>query len=183
MFERFTHEARQVVIQAQQDAREHRVSHIGTEHLLLGLLADVDGAAGLVLARAGVRPADVRAAIGRLAGPDRGRDAAMLQSIGIDLDQVRAAVEESFGPGALDRCRSPRRMAGGHRPFSPRAKKVLELSLREALRLGHKHIGPEHILLGILREGGGLAALILTERGIELAELRRRVLIALGEAA
>jgi ATP-dependent Clp protease ATP-binding subunit ClpA len=73
------------------------------------------------------------------------------------------------------------RRAGG--PFSARSKKVLELSLREALRLRHNYIGTEHILLGLVREGQGLAALVLTEAGIGLADLRRRVEVAVRHAA
>lgn len=71
----------------------------------------------------------------------------------------------------------------GHIPFTPRAKKVLELSLREALRLHHNEIRTEHVLLGLLREGQGLAALLLVARGLSLDELRRRVLERLGNAA
>ena len=71
----------------------------------------------------------------------------------------------------------------GHVRFAPRAKKVLELSLREAIRLQHRHIGPEHILLGLISEGGALAAQILTESGVSLPELRRSTVAALDEAA
>lgn len=74
-----------------------------------------------------------------------------------------------------------RRYVGG--PFSPRSKKVLELALREAIRLRHHHIGTEHILLGLLREGNGLAALVLAEAGVDLDDLRRRVETALRTAA
>lgn len=105
-------------------------------------------------------------------------DAQALGSIGIDLDAVRRRVEETFGPGALDQTRhEPRR---GHLPFSPRAKKVLELSLRESLRRKGGYVGTEHVLLGILREGKGLAAMILADARIDrqaveaaLADLRR----------
>jgi ATP-dependent Clp protease ATP-binding subunit ClpA len=72
---------------------------------------------------------------------------------------------------------------GGHIPFVPRSKKVLELSLRESLRLRHKHIGSEHLLLGLLNEGEGLAAQILVESGLSLADLRDRTLRALRKAA
>lgn len=76
-----------------------------------------------------------------------------------------------------------RRRVAGHIPFTPRARKVLELSLREALRLRHNHIGTEHVLRGLLREGRGLAALLLAGRGLSLDELRRRVLERLDNAA
>lgn len=72
---------------------------------------------------------------------------------------------------------------GGHIPFVPRSKKVLELSLREAVRLRQNHIGPEHILLGLLREGTGLAAQLLVQMGVSLDDLRRRTLTALDAAA
>ena len=72
---------------------------------------------------------------------------------------------------------------GGHLPFTPRCKKVLEHSLREALRLRHNHIGTEHILLALGAEGEGLAAAILVEEGVALPDLRGRVLAALGKVA
>ncbi|MEU7908256.1 Clp protease N-terminal domain-containing protein [Actinoplanes sp. NPDC049118] len=111
-------------------------------------------------------------------------DAAALKAIGIDLDAVRRAIEENFGPGALRLPRNapPKRRGllgrftgGGHTPFSPRSKKVLELSLREAIRLKHNFIAPEHIMLGILREGQGLAVRILTDAEVDLARLREDV--------
>ncbi|MEV0005781.1 Clp protease N-terminal domain-containing protein [Micromonospora sp. NPDC050980] len=114
-------------------------------------------------------------------------DAAALREIGIDLAAIVARIEESFGPDALrEAAPRPRRWwrrrhDGGR--FSPRARKVLELSLREALRLRHRHIGTEHILLGLLREGDGLGAQVLTEAGADLDDLRRRVEAALREAA
>ncbi|WP_238453619.1 Clp protease N-terminal domain-containing protein [Micromonospora sp. ATA51] len=115
-------------------------------------------------------------------------DAAALREIGIDLAAIVARIEESFGPDALrEAVPAPRRRWGRRRyaggPFSPRSKKVLELSLREAIRLRHHHIGTEHILLGLLREGQGLAALVLTEAGVDLDDLRRRVETALRTAA
>lgn len=206
MFERFTPGAREVVIVAQDAARSLGHRHIGTEHLLLGLLRDADGVAGRALAGAGADYAGVVAGIERIeqkpAADLAEKDKAALRTIGIDLDRVRAAVEEAFGPGVLDSgprdetCTGPwwrrrqrqdqRRKQGaprGHIPFTPRAKKVLELSLREALRFKHDYIGTEHILLGMLREGQGLAGRILTEDGVELAQVRDLVLAELQRAA
>ncbi len=80
------------------------------------------------------------------------------------------------------RRRRPRR-SSSRVPFSSRAKKVLELALRESLALHHRHIGPEHILLALLREGRGLAASVLVAQVADLPEVRRRVLLAIGEAA
>ena len=90
-----------------------------------------------------------------------------LESLGISLEAVRQQVEEIIGQGGS----SP----SGHIPFTPRAKKVLELSLREALALKHDHIGTEHILLGLLRESSGLAARVLSDLEAQPAALRARV--------
>lgn len=170
MFERFTPAARRAVVDAQVEARQlgHRI--VGTEHLLLGLLADTDGLAARALHRFGVRPASVRAWIAQIVGQTPGArlDADALASIGIDLDAVRTRVEDAFGPGALDHPRRCRRGAQrGYMPVSPRAKKVLELSLREAVRRKTRSIGTEHLLLGILREGKGLAAGLLAQSGVD----------------
>ncbi|OKI61851.1 Clp protease N-terminal domain-containing protein [Micromonospora sp. CB01531] len=192
MFERFTDRARTVVRHAVDEARAEGRRPVGTEHLLLGVLADGDNLAVRLLAQAGVRAEDLRAAVARhTAGGVDGlgeADAAALREIGIDLAAIVARIEESFGPDALrEAAPPPRRRWGRRRPddgrFSPRAKKVLELSLREAIRLRHHHIGTEHILLGLLREGNGLAALVLTEAGADLDDLRRRVEAALRTAA
>jgi ATP-dependent Clp protease ATP-binding subunit ClpA len=181
MFERFTSQARNAVIGAQEEARRLGHDCVGTEHVLLGLLRG-EGVAARVLGDLGVTAAAVeREVLAYLRpGPFGAADAEALGAIGIDLDEVRRRLEASFGPGAL-RWRPGRRgrrrgpLPGGHIPFSPRAKKVLELSLREAIRLKHNHIGPEHILLGVVREGEGLAALVLTRLGVDLDAVRARV--------
>ena len=184
MFERFTDRARKAVTDAQVVARRLGHGHIGTEHLLLGLLEN-DGIAAQVLSGAGVTRAaverEILAEVGR--GPLGAGDAEALGAIGIDLDEVRRRMEASFGPGALQwhpdpGCRGARPRFG-HIPFTPRAKKVLELSLREALALKHRHIGTEHLLLGLLLEGEGLAMLVLTRLGAGPQLLRARVLDAL----
>ncbi|WP_446696837.1 Clp protease N-terminal domain-containing protein [Streptosporangium album] len=111
-------------------------------------------------------------------------DADALETIGIDLSVIREKVEAAFGPGALDR--PPLRdhrgglVSGRHLSFSSRAKKVLELSLREALALKHKYIGDGHILLGLLREGEGLASRVLADAGVDSAVLRQEVVRELG---
>jgi ATP-dependent Clp protease ATP-binding subunit ClpA len=140
MFERFTNRARRVIVLAQDEARLLNHDYIGTEHILLGLLADGEGIAALALDR-----------------------------IGIKLDTVRQQVEQIVGTGK-------QRTRSGHIPFTPRAKKVLELSLREAIRLGNNYIGPEHILLGLIREGEGVAAQILARLGGELPVVRTHVI-------
>jgi ATP-dependent Clp protease ATP-binding subunit ClpA len=91
-----------------------------------------------------------------------------LQSLGIRLDAVRQQVEEIIGRG--------QQAPSGHIPFTPRAKKVLELSLREAQKLGHNYIGTEHILLGLLREGDGVAAQVLVNLGADQNRVRQQVI-------
>jgi ATP-dependent Clp protease ATP-binding subunit ClpA len=127
MFERFSGQARHVVVSAQEEARELDHNYIGTEHLLLGLLVTSDGLA-----------------------------CASLTALGYTRDDVVAKVEEKIGRGKAT--------SGGHIPFTPRAKKVLELSLREALQLKHNYIGTEHILLGLIREGEGVGAQVLADK-------------------
>ncbi len=140
MFERFTDRARRVLVLAQEEARLLGHNFIGTEHLLLGLIHEGEGVA-----------------------------AQALQAMGIDLQAVRAKVEETIGQHeAAFQTASP--------PFTPRAKKVLELSLREALQLGHNYIGTEHILLGLVREGEGVAAEVVVSLGGDLPGVRRHVM-------
>src|ERR1700678_3546783 len=97
-----------------------------------------------------------------------GVGAKALESLGISLDAVRQQVEEIIGQG--------QQAPSGHIPFTPRAKKVLELSLREALQLGHNYIGTEHMLLGLVREGEGVAAQVLVSLGADLARVRQQVI-------
>ncbi len=141
MFERFTDRARQVMVLAQEEARMLDHSHIGTEHLLLGLLHEGEGVAARALA-----------------------------NLGVSLEAVRAQVDAMIGRG--------QRAPGGHIPFRPRAKKALELALRESLRLGDNYIGTEHILLGLIREGDGVAAQVLVELGASPERVRQQVLEA-----
>jgi ATP-dependent Clp protease ATP-binding subunit ClpA len=202
MFERFTQAARTAVVQAQAEARDLQHPFVGTEHLLLAMIADETSPIPAALHESGAEPAAVRDAIltrirtspaSTDPTPDAdAEDAAALKAIGIDLDAVRRAIEETFGPGALQLCRptEPKRRGlrrrlsgGGHLPFTRRAKKVLELSLREAIRLKHNFIAPEHILLGILRDGDGVAALALTDAGTDVAELRAGLTRSLNDQA
>lgn len=163
---------------------------------MLGLLVEGQGVGRRVLDGLGVTAEDVRAWIRQQVGegvdPVEPTDGEALRSIGIDVDEVRRAVEDAFGPGALERATARRRRRrlrswecggrctttsslSGRIPFSPRSKKVLELSLREAVRLGHGYIGTEHILLGLVREGEGLAATFLHRRGISADRVRAAV--------
>lgn len=139
MFTRFTSRARRAIVLGQEQARALRHDFIGTEHLLLGLLAEGEGIA-----------------------------AHALQQAGITLDAVRAEVAELIGCGEATPL--------GHIPFTPRAKKVLELALREAQHLGHNFIGTEHVLLGLIRETEGVAAQVLVKLGTDLTQLRETIL-------
>jgi ATP-dependent Clp protease ATP-binding subunit ClpA len=175
MFERFTKDARQAVTLAQEEARRLHHAHIGTEHILLSLLATGDKSGAEALRACGMEITDLRARVMRYVGSgEEGLDPEALAAIGIDLDQVRRATEASFGEGAL--APKSRRRPTGHIPFTSRAKKVLELSLREALLLKHNHISPGHILLGLIREGDGLACTVLVDAGADLKDLRADVI-------
>jgi ATP-dependent Clp protease ATP-binding subunit ClpC len=138
VFERFTERSRRVVVLAQEEARLLNHNHIGTEHILLGLLHEGEGVAGRVLT-----------------------------DLGVSLSEARDRVLDIIGRGEHE--------AHGHIPFTPRAKKVLELALREALELKEPYIGTEHILLGLVREGEGVGALVLIALGAPLDRVRRRV--------
>jgi ATP-dependent Clp protease ATP-binding subunit ClpC len=139
MFERMTDRARKVLVLSMEEARLFNHAHIGTEHLLLGLISEGEGVAASALA-----------------------------SFDVSLDKARRRVEQYVKVGPWP---SP-----GHIPFTPRAKKVLELSLREALELGHSYIGTEHLLLGLLREGPGIGARVIVALDVPLERVRAEVL-------
>jgi ATP-dependent Clp protease ATP-binding subunit ClpC len=139
MFQRFTDRARRVVVLAQHEARKLDHDYIGTEHILLGLIDEGQGVATTALT-----------------------------SMGISLEDMRQAVQDTIGRGAQP-------PESGHIPFTPQAKKVLELSLRESMQLGHEYIGTEHILLALIREGGG-AAQLLAGAGVDLDRARQQVI-------
>ena len=177
MFERFTGEARRVVVEAQEEARTRKADEIRTEHLLAAIYTVRDDLALAVLDELGVDEADVLRDVDRLrSGSPTALDAEALSTIGIDLDEVRRQVEEAFGPGALDRTHAAHRGKPGwllgHIPFEGQAKKALELSLREAIHLRHDRIGAEHILLGLIHADGGAAHHVLAARGVRLEPAR-----------
>lgn len=166
MFERFAKAARYAVVLAQEEARTLRSPKIDVEHLLLGLAAGPDEGIRKVLADGGITPAKIRESLSRTrsAEPLGEQDAAALRSIGIDLDAVRESLEATFGADALDRAAAPEKSRGrfgfgggsggmnfGHIPFTKQAKKVLELSVREAISRGDNRIEAAHVLLGMLR--------------------------------
>jgi ATP-dependent Clp protease ATP-binding subunit ClpA len=152
MFERFTKQAREVLVEAQGAARRLGDDHLGDEHLLLGLLAEGKGVAATVLGGLGVTTAAVDRELAARQTRPAGlglHDAEALEAIGIDLEEIRRRIEASFGAGALERATRRRKR---HLPFARPAKRALEGSLREALALGHNYIGTEHLLLGLLRQ-------------------------------
>jgi hypothetical protein len=253
MFERFTPEARHIVVQAQDHARRLGHNYIGCEHLLLGAAATSDPA-GAVLRDHGVTPERIEAELRRIIGPGpaadpvSGIDREALAAIGIDLDVVRARIEAVFGPGALARAAATGRAAQagragragrpgrrpawrkgpvaelmrrrrnravrrakagvvhgqmpspgpgqipvgppapgnvplfpgpaprGHIPFTPRAKKTLELSLREAKGLNDNYIGAQHVTLALLDMPNGMVPTILSALGVPAAALRAAIL-------
>jgi hypothetical protein len=139
MFRRFSPAAREVIISAQQEARALRHNYIGTEHVLLGLLRDREGAAGRAL-----------------------------HVLGISPETVREQILDIIGEGKHE--------PAGHIPFTPRAKRVLELAVREAVHLGHLYVGTEHILLGLVREGDGVGWHVLSRLGVTVPKVRDQVL-------
>lgn len=144
IYERFTMRARHVVVAAQEAAHNAGHAHIGTEHLVLGLLSEPNGLAMQAIEK----------------------------GAGVSADAVREAIR--------DRLAAPADSVPEHIPFTPRAKKVLDLTAREALRLGHNFIGTEHILLGLLKEEEGLGAVALIELGVTHAEVEKWVRAALA---
>jgi Clp amino terminal domain, pathogenicity island component len=138
VFERFTEQARQVVVLAQEEARTLKHNYIGTEHILLGLLREEEGLGARVLA-----------------------------NVDITIERVRGQVVRIVGSGE--------EATSGQIPFTPRAKQILEMALREALSLGHDYIGPEHILLGLVRENDGVAARILLDFGADPETIRQEM--------
>ncbi|MBP2018368.1 ATP-dependent Clp protease ATP-binding subunit ClpC [Symbiobacterium terraclitae] len=144
MFSRYTERAQRVIVLAQDEARRLNYDYVGTEHLLLGLIREGEGIA-----------------------------AKALQSLGIQLEQVRAEVEKMIGKGSAS--------TRGEIGFTPRAKKVMvELAIEEARLLGHNYVGTEHILLGLIREGEGVAAQVLQNLGADLERVRNQVIHLLG---
>ena len=144
MFERFSERARQVLILAQDEARELRHNYIGTEHLLLGLIREEQGLAARVLAQ-----------------------------LGVTLAAVRAHVEPGEGAGKTI----------GQIPFTRRAKQSLDGAVREALKMGHRWIGTEHLLLGLVSDADSTASLVLGKLGVSPERTRDAVLRFLSGTA
>lgn len=143
-FDKFTERARRALQYAQDEAQRFQHNYIGTEHLLLGLIREEEGVA-----------------------------AEVLESLGVELSQIRTAVEFIIGRGD--------RIVLGEIGLTPRAKKVIELAVDEARRMNHHYIGTEHILLGLVREGEGIAAGVLESLGVRLEKVRQRTLEVLHQ--
>ena len=144
MFNKFTERARKVILLAKQEAKRFNHDYIGTEHILLGLLREGEGVA-----------------------------AAVLQSLGMNLNNIRLEVEKLVQLG-------PTTVVSGDLPFTPKAKKVMELAMEEARTLGHNYIGTEHLLLGLIREGEGVASQVFMNMGLDLEKVREEVIKLLG---
>ncbi len=144
MFERFTEKAIRVIMLAQEESRRLGHNFVGTEQLLLGLIAEGTGIASKTL-----------------------------KSMGVNIKEARDEVEKIIGRGCG--------FVAVEIPFTPRAKKVLELSWDEARQLGHNYIGTEHLLLGLIREGEGVAAKVLENLGVDLNKCRSNIIKMLGE--
>ncbi|MFE7800644.1 Clp protease N-terminal domain-containing protein [Nocardia sp. NPDC057440] len=194
MFERFSRAARTAIVMAQEDARELRSSTIDVEHVLLGVLSQGEPELRELLAEAGITHEGVQRRLAQTgkSQPLGEEDAEALRSIGIDLDAVRESLEANFGEDALDRAMPEQERRGlfgrsrggnfGHIPFARDGKKVVELSLREALARKDKTIESTHLLLGILRAPNATTTRLLGGSAA-IAELRPKVHALLDRAA
>jgi ATP-dependent Clp protease ATP-binding subunit ClpA len=183
MFERFTDKARKVVFLAKGKATERGDNQIRPVHMLYGLAA-ADGVAARVLLALGVDAAAVDRELGRAGGAPPGAVGPALAAIGIDLDEIKRRIEDSFGPGALERVpltpRAPLNWTG-RQPLAEGSKLALALALKEARALHHTYIGTEHVLLGLLRVAerqphADFAAVTLRDLGLDPARVRTLVL-------
>jgi ATP-dependent Clp protease ATP-binding subunit ClpC len=145
MFERFTEKAIRVVMLAQEESRRLKHNFVGTEQILLGLIAE-----------------------------DSGIAAKVLKSQGTNLLEMRVEVEKLVGKGSG--------FPSTEIPFTPRSKRLLSLALDEAQRLGHNYVGTEHLLLGLIQDGQGVAAQVLANLGIDPTEIRTQVMQMLSES-
>ena len=190
VFERFTIEARQVVAEASEHA--HRLGHhwIGCEHLLLGVAGSDTPVAALFHDRS-ASPHALEQSIGAVTRTDPGDsdDAVLLATLGVDLAEVRRAAEAVFGTDALEAAATRRRTrlhfgrrrrcgppaSSGKATLTPKAKRCLERSLRESLRLEHGHIGVDHIALALLSRDDTAAWQVLVHLGVNPTELSQAI--------
>jgi ATP-dependent Clp protease ATP-binding subunit ClpA len=173
MFEKFYPDAREAVVRSRDEAVRLGQPEIGPEHLLVALLSG-RGIAADTLTAAGLDATTLRAGLphGDSATAEP-LDADALASIGIDLDAVRRASDSAFGPGSLDRAPARRKRGGGGSPrMTKSVKQAIELALRSAVRLDHRHISSGHLLLGLLDQPASPAVAVLTDAGADVARLR-----------
>jgi ATP-dependent Clp protease ATP-binding subunit ClpA len=187
MFERFTKDARAVVLGAVDHAERSHADEVTEEHLLLALLDRTGSRASFALAALGLAEADRRDSVGRALAEARRRgglsraDADALSGLGIELSEIVSRVEEAHGVGALESGRKGGgRRRSGHRPFTRDAKDVLTRSLRAAHAHRDRRIGDEHLLLALTTRPGVLAE-VLADHGVTYEALER-VLYGVGEA-
>jgi ATP-dependent Clp protease ATP-binding subunit ClpA len=171
MFERFAGQARDAVTTALNEAHHSGTNQIGCEHLLIALASADTGQAAETLTAAGLNPNRLRslAATGPRTAADT-LDADALAAIGIDLDAVRRAAENAFGPGSLDR--PSQRNRPGRTKMTADAKRALELAVRAAHRSHHREITSGHLLLGILDQGHNRALTLISGADVQPADLR-----------
>ncbi len=143
MFGRFTEKAQKAILLAQEEAKKLRHNYVGTEHILLGLLAETDGVAGKAL-----------------------------NNMGVNLENARNEVIKLVGQGSYD---------ADIMGFTPRTKRIFELSFLEARNLGHNYVGTEHILLGLLEEAEGVAVIVLKKLGVDVKKLEENILDMLAD--
>ena len=143
MFGRFTERAQKSILLAQEEAKKLRHNYVGTEHILLGLLAEGEGIAAVAL-----------------------------NNMGVTLEGARNEVIKAIGQGSY---------AADIMGFTPRTKRIFELSFLEARNLGHNYVGTEHILLGLLQEGEGVAIVVLNKLGVNIEKLRQNILEMLSD--
>ena len=144
MFGRFTEKAQKAILLAQEEAKNLRHNYVGTEHILLGLLAETDGIA-----------------------------AKALNNMGVDLEGARNEIIKLVGQGSYD---------ADIMGFTPRTKRIFELSFLEARNLGHNYVGTEHILLGLLEESEGVAVIVLKKLGVDIQKLEDNILNMLADS-
>jgi hypothetical protein len=176
MFERFARDAREAVVYAEAQAQVDGADHVGTDLVLLGMTREPSTVAARALAQLGLDRDRVVTAVRAL--PGTGIDAKALAGLGIDLEAVRASAEKTFGPGALDDLApraGRRRKPLGHVPFDPESKKLLEVALREAVRLKHNRIDSGHLLLAVARLDETKAHRALWDAGVGAESIRSAV--------
>lgn len=186
MFERFTQEAKAVLVEAQDAALELGTGYISAGHILLGCAAGRESTAGEPLHDAGITADSIRRILPRTREVTvTDIDAEALRAIGIDYTGVRAVVEETFGPGSLESA-SDRRVheAKTHRPpFTVEAKRSLELSLRVAVELHDQRMRPGHLLLGLLRLNDEFISNVVAQSSATVAGLSATVLDRLDNSS